>query len=122
MWNFWRAEQYQDRGDPTTWDWLKLNLILNGEWQNLDCSSIVPAGTKVIEFYVEIAATNQGWGEFKMRKKGNLNNYNVDGLYVIKSGNTFGKMRVPCNANRVVEYFGDPTISTVTITITGWWI
>lgn len=73
---------FQNRGDADTWDWLKTGLTLDEAWHDLDCSAIVPADTKLIEFYVEIATGVGGSGEFKMRKKGNAYNYNVDGLYV----------------------------------------
>lgn len=44
--------EYVDRGDSTNWDFVQTDFIQDGVWHDLDLSSIIPEGTRVVHLLV----------------------------------------------------------------------
>lgn len=114
---------YVDRGDPVAPDWTVSHFTTNGQWLDLDCSSIVPAGAIAITFQVNIQTTLSG-NFFLLRKNGNTNIYNryfINTQYANR--NIAGQGTAFCDINRVVEYrASNTTFAVIDLTVMGWFI
>lgn len=112
-----------DRGDPNAWDWQIGVLTLDGTYQDLDCSAIVPAGAVAIYMRVAIVCATAGFGLY-FRKNGNTNGYNLVGqLCVIPTFKYGYSFIVFCDAGRVIEYSGAAgQFSGLDLLVTGWFI
>lgn len=114
---------YVDRGDPAAYDWTVGNFTTDGTWYDLDCSSIVPAGAKAIQFRLNLTddLINQ---YFQLRENGNTDVVNTLTLYINVAGyivNCDGI--VTCDLNRVVEYrASNTTFTAINLVIKGWFI
>ena len=114
---------FVDRGDLAAFDFELGDLTTDGNWYDLDLSSIVPAGVRVVLISVLIQddATSS---KFKLRENGNSNIINVianrtqvANVAIEASG------VVACDSNRVIEYWAENlTWSSINITIRGWWL
>lgn len=115
--------QYVSRGDPATPDWDSGTLTLNGNWQNLDCSSIVPSGATGIVFRVTLT-DNIASSLFCMREDGNSNSINTACAYILVADQSHeNQWIIPCGSSRIVEYYAsNVTWSSVQITVCGWFI
>jgi hypothetical protein len=114
---------FVDRGDPEFYDWEGDALISDGDWHELDCSSIVPEGTKAILFRVACRATTIA-EYIIMRKKGNINYCNIGELHPY-AANTWAtaEMIIACDTNKKVEYaFSVATWTGKQLTVAGWWL
>ena len=113
---------YVDRGDPAAWDWIDANLTTDGNWNDLDLSSIVPVGAKTVLLRVRIIddATDKA---IQMRENGNSNGYNVAALVTLVANLSIeGNFIVGCDADRVIEYNASNTSWTnIDICVRGWW-
>lgn len=47
------GDKYQSRGDNNTDDWTDSDLTLDGTWNDLDMSSKIPVGTKLVHITIE---------------------------------------------------------------------
>lgn len=114
---------FVDRGDPAVTDWSITTLTADGSWHDLDCSSIVPAGTKGIMLRVVVSATASG-KIMHIRKNGNINFTNaLAGITQVANVSASHNGIVPCDGNRTLEYLISPgTWGTLGITILGWFI
>lgn len=113
---------FVDRGDPAAVDWDQGDLTEDGTWNDLDLSSIVPAGAIAVLFtMVGIHATAGQY--FWMRENGNTNQVNVSRFYATTSGAALAAdMIVACDANRVIEYNGQSAFAAIELSVRGWWI
>lgn len=110
-----------DRGDVASADWTVGDFTTDGNWHDLDCSSVVPAGANFIGFLI-ILIDDAVTTSLKLRKNGNSNTGNVAVLYtqVVNTVNS-AILWIPCDTNRVVEYqTPNLTITTLNVTIIGW--
>lgn len=113
---------FNDRGDPSAFDWTQATLTLDGAWHDLDCSSIVPAGAKAIVFSVHVQDNLAGKG-IMFRKNGNSNAINHHHIVSpIADGEGHGDLIVACDSNRIVEYLADSGVDSIDVVITGWFI
>ena len=107
--------------DPSGHDWTEATLTEDGAWHDLDCSSIVPAGTKLIHLRVYVQ-DDAVYSSIYFRKNGNTNSVAIQGIFteavnIARTGNYV----VPCDTNRVVEYMASNVVFTdIDLTITGW--
>jgi hypothetical protein len=117
------GDTYVDRGDPSFADWTQTTLTTDSSWNNLDCSAIVPAGTKAILFEVELTDNTAG-GKFEMRKKGNSYSTNKGLATQTVANLNFGdQLLIPCDANRIVQYRGtNKAWTNIQLTICGWFV
>lgn len=118
---------FVDRGDPDVADWHETGAkdILNtdGNWHDLDCSSIVSVGAIAILFRLLIRDDAAG-SSFSLRKNGNSNIIVQQGVRT-QVANVYmdGCLVVACDANQVVEYNGSNlAFVDVQLTIAGWWL
>ena len=121
---------FVDRGDPTSVDWDESSsgtgndhLTEDGTWNDLDCSSIVPAGAVAISFFLSIQDDTAS-SLIMMRKNGNSNTFAIKQMRTqVANVRNPGEMTIACDSNRVVEYLASNTAwSDIDITITGWWL
>jgi len=103
---------YVDRGDLDDYDFSTGDLIKDANWHDLDLSSKIPIGTKLVVMLVELRAST-GNKLLYLRQKGNSYDVN-NSILVNQVTNTpmCGDMFVVPDVNRVIEYW----ISTATWT------
>ena len=111
-----------DRGDAAGDDWDETTLTTDETWNDLDCSSVVPANAKAILFEVVIE-DNTVDAQFILRENGNSNTINIDGAITqVANVRVINNIIVACDSNRIVEYYGSAIAWTrIDLTIRGWW-
>ena len=115
--------QYVDRGDPSNYDWVRTDLTTDGTWNDLDLSSIVPAGTVAVSINLIVTHVQTNMA-VALRKKGNTNDINVLTAQTrVSMLSTRADGIVPCDANRFVQYNGtNTTFIAITILVRGWFV
>lgn len=116
------VQMFVDRGDPAAYDYAKTDLVLNGTWQDLDLSLLVPAGAKAILLCAHIEGNAVDW-RIDFRKKGNTNEINHCGMDTLRANVERHRTSVvACDANRVIQYNADNQAwTTLNLAIRGWW-
>ncbi len=113
---------YHDRGDPSGYDFETAAITTDGTWNDLDLSSVVPAGAKAVALVVFISdnLVNQ---QLRFRKNGNSNERNVSSIVTqVAAQRVWGDIIVACDLNRVIEYNGTNTaFAEIFIVVKGWW-
>lgn len=115
--------EYVNRGNVSEWDWEVGDFTTDGNWHDLDCSSIVPAGAIAISFCYEIQDELTG-AVVLFRENGIAQYYNSDGV-ATQAANVavIGRLVSFCDSNRVIEYYTENTTwTTINVAITGWWM
>jgi hypothetical protein len=110
-----------DRGDPSSHDFSKTDFTTDATWRDLDLSSIVPAGAKMVNLII------YGYGDtanatMSIRKNGNSN------AIVALSGTTpavgiafLNVGVIACDSSRVVEYnISNITWTALNLSVAGW--
>lgn len=117
------APHYVDRGDPSDWDFEETDLTTDETWNELDCSSVVPAGAVAIIFCGYISDDAAG-SYLLFRKNGNTNSYNKGSVTAAVANQGFDfQVIVGCDADRKVQYYGkNVTFTAIKICIAGWFI
>jgi hypothetical protein len=69
-------EKYYDRGDPSDWDFEEPAFTTDGNWHDLDLSSIIPSGNILVHFFASLR-DDQVNSLMWYREKGNTNQMNV---------------------------------------------
>lgn len=119
-----RQKHYHDRGDPSSLDFdTELgDLTLDGTWNDLDLSSIVPNGAQQVDLGVEVRHDVAG-DQLLFRKNGNSYIYNKQRCTTGGYGNTTWQgfqVQVGCDSNQIIEYSIPSAVERVTITVKGW--
>lgn len=116
-----------DRGDPSAVDFDLTYLqtsprATDGNWYDLDLSSIVPAGANFVFVRTALVDNDASRGTLMLRKNGNSNTINSFRAATQDQGDSFqGFGMVACDANRVIEFNAtNITWSTLNIIIIGW--
>jgi hypothetical protein len=120
-WN--RNNALVDRGDPTAVDYAVGALTTDGNWNDLDLSSIVPAGAVAVKLLATIQDDAVG-NKVDFRENGNSNAYNLESPKTIVAGtdHTYS-LTVFCDSSRVIEYRASNTTWTkINLTVQGWYI
>lgn len=115
--------EYIDRGDPASHDFTIGNFVTNGNWQDLDLSSIIPANVKLVSLFVSVNDDLLGSG-IVFRKKGNNSVANVCKVkcLVINADIEFDLVVSP-NGDKIIEYLATNTgFTTIYTTVRGWWL
>ena len=113
---------YVDRGDPAAVDYVKTDLVIDGTWQDLDLSAIVPAGAAAVLIHTLVEGNSATW-EMEFREKGNTNEINHDCIESLRA-NVPRCRNVICqlDANRVLQYKADNQAwATLSLVVRGWW-
>ena len=112
---------YVDRGDVSTYDFTTLDFTCDGNWHDLDLSSILPKGNILLRFelLIEDNAINS---LIEFRNNGNVNDINVTALRTqVSNIPTNNNMHVLCDSNRLIEYrCTNTTWSAITLVVLGW--
>lgn len=113
--------QYEDRGDPTAYDFLIADFTTDGNWHDLDLSAIVPKGVKLVHFTV-IVGDDSSNKYIYFRKNGNANAYNANQAKTIVANiYTPYDFFCVCDNNRVIEYMASNTTwSSIALIVRGW--
>ncbi len=115
---------FVDRGDPDAPDKTKDTLILDGNWQDWDTSSIVASDAVAILMRVEIGSNTSTVWALRLRKNGNVNIANAATL-TAQADNVVRRVDavVACDSAQVIEYVnaGSGGVGTCNLTIGGWW-
>ena len=114
---------FVDRGDPSSEDYVATNLTKDGAWHDLDLSSIVPAGTKLILLRVGVVHSTGGQ-RVRFRKNGISNDMNTGDVWAPNTNPFTADILVCCDGDRKIEYFASSTgtWSTLNVTVGGWWL
>lgn len=114
---------YVDRGDPSSADFSAFGLTQNGQWHDLDLSSIIPAGAIAAHLALQVSdgLVSQ---LLRIREKGNSNTYNcLFALTVVANVYTYAQGFVLLDGDRKCEYdASNTTWSTMNVTVRGWLI
>ncbi len=114
---------YRDRGDAASTDFSLGDLNNDGNWHELDLSTIVPEGANLIKIEVVLIATTAN-RNIQMRTPGNVNaNNRAANVMQTSTRNHEEVLLVQPDAGRVVEYRTDTNFTgTLILTIGGWWL
>jgi hypothetical protein len=117
------GSSFVDRGDPGAADFDQGDLTTDGTWNDLDLSSIVPAGATEVLLYVRMYddAVDKG---ISFRENGNSNTFNIESVNtVVANANAYGSPIVKLDINRIIEYSAaNNTYTFINITVRGWWL
>ena len=112
-----------DRGDPSTIDFDENDLTRDGEWHELNLSSIVPSTAKLVLLRVDMSATSSN-KYLSFRKHGSAYVYSRASI-VSQVANIpiAGDLVVPIGEDGIIEYFATSTaINSFNVMICGWWL
>jgi len=112
---------YNDRGDPSSWDFSKTDFTADGGYHVLDLSSKVPEGTTLVHLLVH-ALTAYNNSLIIFRKNGNINDVNREIIYVRHGNNTYLESKwVACDADRKIEYWTTDVVwVSLDVMVRGW--
>lgn len=112
---------FVNRGDPATWDFDQDDLTMDASWRDLDLSSIVATGAKAVLLSVWLV-DNSVSQQLYFRKNGNSNAWAIAPMRTQVANVTIQATHVvPCDTSQVIEYYASAGISTIYITVMGWW-
>lgn len=115
--------QFVDRGDYNLFDFNLEDFTTDGNWHDLDLSSIIPINTKLIRLSLYLKSDSDS-SAMRIRKKGYTSEYNWFKSYP-RAANTGGIQEgdIICNSNRLVEYKIDvATWISIEFYIRGWFM
>lgn len=121
------GHRYVNRGDVAAYDWSEVGdkAVFNtdGNWHELDLSSIIPIGTVLVHFRLAIR-DDVADNEFSLRTDNYVNVMNIDAAktYAANVSNKQSLLVAP-TSNRKIEYRGtNVAFIYIHLTIAGWWV
>lgn len=113
---------FTDRGDASSVDFAVGDLTTDGNWNDLDISSIIPNEAKAVLLSLKVQ-DNAAGSQVLFRVKGNSNAYNISGIITQVSGvDIIQDLICPCDTDRTLQYkASNLTFDTIDITVKGWW-
>lgn len=114
------GEQFVDRGDPAAADFDETDLTLDGNWHELDLSSIVPADASLVLLrgIMEDTASND---YLQFRTDGNSNAANVATLRAGGSYRAAVELLVAPSGQKIEYRGGSGAAPDIDLTVGGWW-
>ncbi|RLC33997.1 hypothetical protein DRH14_03915, partial [Candidatus Shapirobacteria bacterium] len=112
--------KFVDRGDPSAYDWTLTDFVRDGNWHDLDASSILPSSAANQRVLIRASIASSSINDYlQIRQKGNSNVYNAAYL---RGTSGAGDYLVPCDINRKFEYRVNEagSISSLAVVIRGW--
>lgn len=109
--------------EPTDWEYEVGDLTTDATWNDLDLSSIVPAGARAVHLLVQIA-DGVADSHLAFRCNGNSGIYEI-ALLRTQVANIVNDadLIVKCDGDRKIQYEGSNlTFSMIQIVVKGWWI
>lgn len=109
--------------DAAAFDYTVGAFTTDGTYRDKDLSAIVPAGAIAVLLRVQIQDDAVA-STFGFRRNGNANGYDGAYLYTQVANVLIEReMTVPCDANRVVEYWGSNlAFSSINVLVMGWYL
>jgi len=116
------VQMYVDRGDPSSYDYAKEDLTIDGAWHDMDLSGIVPAGAKAVFIIGHLQGNGADW-TIMFRKKGNVNEVNHGGMETLRANvERHRSSIIALDTNRVIQYKVDNQAwTTLDLAVRGWW-
>ena len=113
---------YTDRGDPASYDFDKDDLTLDGDWHDLDLSSLVPAIARAVFIMGHVEGNAVDW-KIEFRKKGNTNEINHGGMETIRANvERHRSSIVAIGSDQIIQYKADnESWATLDLAVRGWW-
>jgi hypothetical protein len=110
------------RGEVASPDKVQAGLTCNGIWYDWDLSAIIGAGSVavllIVEYYHSSAIRT-----IHFRKKGWTTGANYPGTHVQAAGMwNDANIWVPCDVNRVIQYNGSGTFTSINIYVQAWMV
>jgi len=114
---------YVDRGDYPDWDFTYFNFVKDGQFHDLDLSTIVPAGAKAVHMLVWFKSSSVQKNVW-FRKKGNVAAFNMAMSYTqIADFNITNDIIVCLDSNRKIQYnMSSSGVSEIRVIVRGWWL
>jgi len=115
---------YVDRGDPSDYDFAVGDFTFDSTWNDLDLSSIVPAGAYAVDISVTITSTNPNYTMY-FRKKGITNYHNSLNQQIPAAAASLTMNGiVALDANGKIQYFAvaAATWTRCNFVVKGWYI
>lgn len=93
----------------------------DGNWHELDLSSIVPTGTKVVLLYISVG-DNVAGSYLYLRKKGQTNIYNLSQYVTQVADKAYGHFDLLfCSSDYKLEYLaGNGDFTAINMVVKGW--
>ena len=115
------GHKFVHRGDPVSVDFTTGNFVKDDAWHDLDLSSIIPLGTKLVFFRITCECVNAARNVL-FRKNGDSNFANiVQILTQISNLNISADICVSPDATRKIEYLVNPdTWDVIDLVVKGW--
>jgi len=115
-------KSYTNRGDPSSFDFLKGDLTLDESYYDLDISSIIGSGIKAVHLRILVISSTAN-AILCFRKKGQTNAYNTGCTRPQVNFVPFeADIVCACDENGKIQYAGTGGVfSYIGILIRGWW-
>ncbi len=116
------VQMFVDRGDPANFDFVTVDFTQDNAWHELDLSSIITLGAKLILFdfdYRNVAANRH----IELRKNGQTNNKNHTEIHTrVAAQDDHAMLVVAPDLNRVIQYkVATAGWASINATVRGWW-
>jgi len=117
-----QISMYVDRGDPTAVDFAKEDLTLDGAWNTLDLSAIIPVTAKAVLMAGHVKGNSSNW-VIDFKKGGQTNDFNHAGMNTLRANVARHRdIIVAVGAARTIEYCADNEAwDTLGLLVRGWW-
>lgn len=112
-----------DRGDPSAYDWTEATLTTDGNYNDLDLSSIIDAGSIAVLLKMRLRHSSTTW-TVRFRNNGNTYELATPGL-ATQVANQFLETTfiVFCDASRKIEYKATSgTWDDIDLLVLGWFV
>lgn len=114
--------QLVERGSRSASDWDDGDLTTDATWNDLDLSSIVPAGAAFVLLRVSFDDNAVG-SLLQFRKNGDSSSYNPIVRTQVVNIVVDAELLIACDSSRVIEYYGSNlTFNAISITVLGWFL
>jgi len=116
-----RGDVYVDRGDPANYDFTVGDFTCDGNWHDLDLSSIVPSGATCVDLKIVVMDDAAG-SYFAIRENGNTNSRNsLSTTTFVADIRNYVSGSIKCDENRIIEYMTtNTTFSNIDFLVRGW--
>jgi hypothetical protein len=119
--SLWQTGGFTPRGDIPSWDFVVGDLTTDGNWNDLDLSSIVPSGAVAVLLHIQL--NEDAVRVVAFRRNGDPYNQPRSRIGVhVASVLQYQDLIVQCDPSRVIEYKADnATWTGISIAVRGWW-
>lgn len=119
------GDKYTDRGNLSSFDFAIGDLTKDGNWHDIDLSSILPAGAadKLVYIKTELRKSVAGGASLTFKTKGNDDDINTFGLISNAANATIMATGwVKCDSSRIIQYKASniATWTTMNVAVLGW--